>query len=96
MIVLSIFLIAIAFIALAVLLTSLMANGRIDGENASREKELPSPPSYEFYDDSNEGPVINPSWMKDLRKDMYGIPLNRKRYKRAKKREAKYYGRTFI
>lgn len=98
MIVLSIFLIAVAFITVAVLLTSLKAKGLIEGGNPSGEdfrttkrEDSPSKPC-EFYDDSNEGPVINPSWMKDLRRDMYGVPLNRKRYERAKRREAKYYG----
>ena len=97
MIVLSILVIALFILFAFLKVTGLIEGGNPVGEEFRTKKEeyTPSKPC-EFYDDSNEGPVINPSWMKDLRRDMYGVPLNRKRYERAKRREAKYYGRTFI
>lgn len=93
---------SILVIALFILFAFLKVTGLIEGGNPSREdfrttkrEDSPSKPC-EFYDDSNEGPVINPSWMKDLRRDMYGVPLNRKRYERAKRREARYLGRRCL
>lgn len=94
MTVLSIFLIAIAFIALAVLLTSLMANGLIDGESPSKKRDNSS--SCE-YDESDQSPSMFEGWFNgDLDKDMYGNPIHPERYRRAKRREAKFFGETYI
>ena len=94
---------AIAFIAAATLFTILKANGRIDGKNTSEEdvrtqkKEyLPSKPC-EFYDDSRGDSYLFNGWLNgDLDTDMYGNPLNPKRYARAKRREARYLGRKCL
>ena len=91
-----IFLMAIVFIALAALLTPLKANGRIDGESPSKKRGNSSSCEYD-YDESDQSPSMFEGWFNgDLDKDMYGNPIHPERYRRAKRREAKFFGETYI
>lgn len=90
-----IFLMAIVFIALAALLTSLKANGRIDGESPSKNRGNSSSCEYDYDESDQSSGMFEGLYDRDLAKDMYGNPIYPERYKRAKRREAKLFGDTY-
>ena len=89
---------AIAFIAAAAILTSLKAKGLIDGGNSSEDNSRDLSPKAKIYDDGNDGDSgLFIGWSNgDMDTDMYGNPLHPKRYKRAKRREAKFLGKIYV
>lgn len=88
---------SILVIALFILFAFLKVTGLIEGGNPSGE-EAPNMPSYKHnYDESDQSPSMFEGWFNgDLDKDMYGNPIHPERYRRAKRREAKFFGETYI
>ena len=98
MIVLSILVIALFILFAFLKVTGLIEGGNPLGEDfRTTKKEYPTSKPCEFYDDSSGDSYLFNGWSNgDLDTDMYGNPRHPKRYKRAKRREAKFLGKIYV
>ena len=89
---------SILVIALFILFAFLKVTGLIEGGNPSGDDSRDLPPKAKVYDDGNDGDSgLFSGWSNgDMDTDMYGNPLHPKRYKRAKRREAKFLGKIYV